>query len=201
MKVLQYQELYRIAKSEVDEMEKVTESVAVLTGKTTREVDEMPVTEFNRLANQATQELQVEIKPDPQKSFDVNGKKYYLLYEPGKLTRGQYVTLQHFLQMDVIENCHYLLACLTYDPKTKKHESDKLEEIAQDILDADFKVVYSACLFFCQLFTAFISSMWVYLEKEMRGAMTKKEMSVLLTGFKSVMDGFAMPKRTQSLKE
>ncbi len=202
MKVLQYQELYRIAKSEIDEMDKVTESVAVLTGKTTRQVDEMPVTEFNKLATEAINSFKEEISPKAEKSFEVNGRTYYLLYEPGKLTRGQYVTLQHFLQMDVVENCHYILAALTYDKKTGKHDSDRLQEIADDILDADFKVVYSSCLFFCKLFTYSISNLRGYLGREMKKkGMRKEEVNQLLKNFKSVMDGFTMPKESQSLKE
>ncbi len=41
----QYQALYSIQKTDLDELDKVTESVAILTGKTNREVEDMPVTE------------------------------------------------------------------------------------------------------------------------------------------------------------
>jgi hypothetical protein len=45
----QYQQLYAIAKSDDDELEKSAQSISVITGRPVSEVEEMPLNEFNAL--------------------------------------------------------------------------------------------------------------------------------------------------------
>jgi len=194
----QYQSLYAITKSELDEWDRVTESVAVVTGKTSREVEDMPVMEFNTQAKIVTDILTTEIIIAAKKIIEVNGRSYGILYEPSKLTRGQYVTIQHFLQGDLIDNCHLIMASLTYNPKTKKHEAERHNEIAEDFKDVDFAIIYSACVFFCDLFKTFIKSLQDYLVKETK--MNKMEVQKILGDFSSVMDGFIPQSKLQNLK-
>lgn len=196
----QYQELYAIQKSELHELEKITESVSVLTGKTARELDEMPVLEFNKLASEINKELSKEIpKAEPQKIIKCENNSYGICYEPSKLNRGQYVTVLHFMKGDLIANCHLIISSLTYNPKTKKHEADKHALIAEDIKSAKFIDIYSACVFFCGLFRNSINSLQGFLEKElmMKGI---KEANKTLKDLITVMDGYIQPNGLQILK-
>jgi hypothetical protein len=179
----QYQELYAIQKSDLDELDKITESVSVLSGKTIRELDEMPVIEFNKLSQKLTEALSREIpKTNPKKFIECEKSVYGICYEPSKLNRGQYVTALHFMGGDIISNCHLIIASITYNPKTKKHESENHALIAEDIKSAKFIDVYAACVFFCNLLKNSIYSLRGYLEKEAsRKGVNKEKVQKVLT--------------------
>lgn len=199
----QYQELYAIQKSDLDELDKITESVSVLSGKTARELDEMPVVEFNKLASKLNEALSCDLpKTNPKKFIECEKSVYGLYYEPSQLNRGQYVTVLHFMNGDVISNCHLIMASITYNPKTKKHEAEKHTSIAEDIKSAKFIDVYAACVFFCSLLKNSINSLQGFLEKETSRKGVKKEIvRRVLMDLLIVMDGFTQPKGLQTLKE
>ena len=43
----QFQEIYKISRSDIDEEDKMTEMVAAMTGRTPNEVDSLSIPEFN----------------------------------------------------------------------------------------------------------------------------------------------------------
>lgn len=195
----QYQELYAIQKSDIDELEKITESVAVLSGMTARQLDELPVIEFNKLANNVMAILSKELPPsDPKKIIQCEDSEYGISYEPAKLNRGQYVTVLHFMKGDLIANCHLILASLSYNVRTKKHEAENHAAIAEDIKSAKFMDVYSACVFFCELFRNSISSLQGFLEKEMKRTGKQKEVKKAITDLIKIMDGYIPQSKLQT---
>jgi len=189
----QFQEIYKVQKSEMDEEEKMTEMVSILSGKTIREVEDMPITEFTKLANDIKEVLRQELPvAEPKKIIG----KYGITYEPAKLNRGQYITVNHFMKGDSIDNCHLILASLTYDPKTGKHDADNHKKIAEDLQEANFLDAYSACVFFSHLFKVSISSLRDFLVLELSKKGKGQEMKDLLKD----LDGFIMPNKLQTLK-
>lgn len=196
MKLVQLQKIYRINKSELPEEDKMTEMVACLSGKSTEEVEELLLPDFNKLASQVRDALANEIPVQkPKKVICGHG----ITYEPSKLNRGQYITVNHFMGKDVIENAHLILASISYNPKTGKHEDEKHEEIAKDFLEADMTDVLAACVFFCQLFESFIKSLRSYLVKESTWKMSLKQREAMTVLMKDLA-GFTMLSRSQTSK-
>ena len=194
----QFQEIWRIHKSDIQDEEKLTEMVAVLSGKSPNEVDQLTIPEFNKLAAQVKEILSQEFKTDkPQRELC----GYGVCYEPAKLSRGQYVTLMHFMKGDVVENAHLILASITYNLKTKKHESDKHQEIAEALQDAQVSEVLPVCFFFSKLFVDSMSSLKSYLVAEMmKKGMSPRIALDYLTTLMDGLDGFITPKEWQSLR-
>lgn len=194
----QFQEIFAIQKSEMNEEDKMTEMVAAVTGKSVHDVEEMPIMEFNKLSKQVVKHLS---EPLPE------GKPKRILagvgitYEPTKLNRGQYITVNHFMGKNIIENAHNILAALSYNPKSGKHEPDKFKEIAESFQDVAIADVLPSCLFFCNLYGTFMKTLESYLAAQMmmKGVPMKeaKEAMKILT---TVSDGFIMQSRSQTLK-
>lgn len=189
----QFQEIYKINKSEIDPEEKMTEMVSVLAEKTVQEVDTMTVPDFNKLSSEIVKILSNPL-PETKPSRTISG--FPIVYEPAKLSRGQYVTIVHFMKQDVIENCHYILASLTYNEKTGRHESEKHKEIAEKMQDAKLTEVYPATVFFCQLFRASMQSLQsFFLKAMMTKGMKAKEAQKLMAGLMKGLDGFTTASR------
>jgi len=177
----------------------MTEMVSVLSGKTVSEVEAMTIPDFNKLAKEISEELK---KPLPEGKPLKHIKGHAINYEPAKLSRGQYITVQHFIKGDIIDNAHLILASLTYNEKTKKHEADKHSKIAEELQGAELTDVLPSCVFFCNLFAASIRSLENYLLKDllskgMRPEIALQQMTTLMNG----LDGYTMLSRSQTLKE
>lgn len=194
----QFQEIYKISKSDIDSEEKLTEMVSVLSGKPVSEVEEMPLTEFNNLAKQIQEVLRQPL-PTKKPQQKING--YGITYEPAKLNRGQYVTVSHFMSKDVVENCHLILASLTYNPKTGKHESDKHAEIAEKMQDAKLADVYPATVFFCQLFADSMMALEDYLTRQLvKPGMNPMKVNQQIQLLMKDLGGFITQSRLPTLK-
>lgn len=188
----QFQEIYALQKSELSDEDKMTEMVAIISGKSTKEVEEMLLPDFNKLASEVTTYLS---NPLPEAKPKRIMAGVGILYEPAKMNRGQCITINHFISKDVIANAHYILAALSYDLKTKKNEPGKHEEIAENIKDVPMSEAVASCLFFCQLYNVSMLSLQNYLE----GAMMMKGMNLTiakkqLTDLMTASAGYIMPK-------
>jgi len=201
----QFQALYSIQKSSQDELDKMTDCIAVLTGKTAAEVDDMPLSEFNAISAQIAG---VFSQPMPEAKakqiIKANGKEYGITYEPGKLRAGQYVEYQGFSQGDLVENLHLLMASLSYPVKRYwfikrkgKNDSNNHENVANDFKEAKFIDVYSACLFFCEVLKGSIKALEGYLVKQLKGVKTEAEVKILMTDLLAALDGFTPQSRLQ----
>jgi hypothetical protein len=205
--VFQYQELYKIQKSTLDYEDKATQCVSVLTGKTEREIESMPLKDFNTAVSSiSTIFEQANLTYEPKRFISINGSRFGICYEPAKLNAGQYLTVQHFMKGDVVENMHYIIASLTYPVKkfwwgerSLPHDSSKHAEIAEGIRDLPFMTVWSACVFFCELLKNSINSLRDYLEKELlKTGMSREKAGQMIAGLQQAMDGFSTPKELQT---
>jgi len=204
----QFQTLYAIQKSNQDELDKVTDCVAVLTGRTSAEVDDMPLSEFNAIAGQIAA---VFSQPMPEAKakqiIKANGKEYGITYEPGKLRAGQYVEYQGWIQGDLVDNLHLIMASLSYPikrfgwlRKKGKNDSSNHEQVANDFKEAKFIDVYAACLFFCEVLKGSIKALEGFLSRELRGTMTQMEVRELVTALLKNLDGYTPQSRSQTLR-
>lgn len=209
----QYQALYSIQKSDMDDIDKMAESVALLAGKTLRQLDDMPVPEYMSI----TRSLRIiwesaSVKDEPlKKILESNGRSYGLEFEPGKLSTGQYIEVQKWMQGDVVENAHLLLASISYNIVKGKHvkrDPDKFNEVSTDFQDMIFMDVYPSILFFCHVFDASIVALVTYLEKEVKKTSKTKmtneqkieniQREMMLTSLRTTMAGYTQRNSLQT---
>lgn len=189
----EYQELYKIHKSQDDELEKSIQSVAIITGKTRWEVEDMDLVKFNEQARIISILFSGPIdRIAPKIKVTVNNKKYRVCLNPKKISYGQYVDIQHFLKGNMIENMHKLFACILVPykfMKQGKYDGANHEQIAEDVLYMNFIDVHSACVFFLTLWNSSIKATADYLSKKWLKEMSSPMPEILL---QTITDGSLM---------
>lgn len=198
----QYQQLYAIAKSKDDEIDKAIQSVSVLTGKTEREIEEMPYVEFNSLARTVNTAFEkAKLNTNPVSFLKSNGKLYQINYKVASFTKGQYTEVQAWLNGDLIENMDKILASISVLVKrygwvklpAKKQPNH--QEMTEAFKDVSFNDAYGCIVFFCKIFRSSIEGIVTYSELSKRMTPTQKEnLQQTMAGFKSIMDGFTTAK-------
>lgn len=204
----QFQAVYSIQKGTGDELDKITDMVAILTGRTAAEVDDMSLSEFNTVSREIRAMLENPLpEAKPKRIIKANGKEYWIIYEPGKLRAGQYVEYQGWIKGDIIENLHLIMASISYPfykfgpiRKKGKNDSTKHEQVANDFKEAKLIDVYSACVFFCELLKGSIKATEDFLVRELKGKATETEVRQTITDLLAALDGFTPQSRLQSLK-
>lgn len=170
--IRQFQDLYRISESPLEVEEKVFEYVKILTGKSGREVDAMPMKKFNKLAKHAAKTITsyVDAVDDkkPAKFIKVKGTIYQLHYDITRMDAGRYVEGVTFAA-DPIGNLHKMLATMAVPMrwtwkglKAQPYDADRHEEVAEDMLEADFHVAYHSCVFFYAVLNKLIKDSSTY---------------------------------------
>jgi len=98
----------------------------------------------------------------------VNGTRYYFEKKAKKISGGQWISLQHFLQdpEKIDENLHNLLACFAYRRKwfKKTHEADKHEQTAEDMKELPMTIVKPLTDFFLSDWETSVTSTLRFLE-------------------------------------
>ena len=204
--VRQYQQLYAIhTDKETADIDKVIQSVCVLTGLSERGVEQLPVPEFNKISSEIAKIFSKEIKGDPKTFIQIAGKRHGVIYQPATLSTGQYVEIQTWMQTNVIENLHKIFASIVYEVKGKgifkkrlKYNSDNHPVISEAILDCNFIDVHSSCVFFLKLWRDSIKALEPYLAKELKAKGMNP--TQIQTALKSYLDGFTMLNGLQTLK-
>jgi hypothetical protein len=204
----QYQEIYAINKQEGDDADKAVESVSILTGKTTRDIEEMPMSEFQVLSKSIVDALAIaQVKTTPSNYLRSGKKIYQINYIVQSYRYGQYVELQHWLAGNLIENMHNILASIAIPVKKflwiklpAKNDSTKHKEIADDFKEVSFSEAYGCIVFFCRILSDSIKGIQDYLISEMKGKMPEEQLRKLITDSIGVMDGFTVQRGLQTSK-
>lgn len=185
--VQQFQDLYRISTSDADEVDKSTQTIAVLYNLTETQVDDMDLLEYKRLCVEVKQFLDFEKIPG---KASARIGKYRIVYNPAKLKHRQYVEINHWMDERIL-NMHLIMASLVvptkwrYIPQPNKAEHH--ERYANDILSLPVAKVYHACVFFCNLYNALIKTTADYLESQPKATESEKIAAQLL---RNATDGF-----------
>lgn len=203
--VSQFQDIHRLSlDTDLDDMDKVTRSIAILFNKTENEVDNMAMYEFSNLAKQCNFLFTDTIPGKPEKYISIGSKKYGIQYDPKKLTHRQYVEVIHFSEKP-IENMHLIMASLVQPVRFglwRKNKASDHEKIAHDMLNARVIDVYHSCVFFCKLYANLIGVIRGSLVSEMMmKGLTKDQSESLVSHSQNAMDGFIQPEKWQLLKD
>lgn len=204
----QYQQLYAIAKSDQDELEKSLQSVAVLMNKTIEQVEDMPLNEFNALNRKIVSSINsLRLNTHPVSFLKANGRLYQVNYKIGTLRAGQNTELQAWLKSkDWIDNIDKILASCVVPVKKYlwvylpgKNDSRKHEQVCEDMQAVDFSEAYGCVVFFCKLFAASIKGIRPYLESQMIAkGKSQTESQKVLTDLMKTLDGYTTPNGWQN---
>ena len=205
----QYQQLYEIHTGEGEDLDKIIQSVCILTSKTEKEVEDMTVPDFNKVSSEIARIFtEANLSRKPKAYIKIGGKRFGITYNPATLTTGQYVEIQTWMRSNLTENINKIMASLVYPIKGRwpflwrgKYNAEIHPKISEQILDCKFIEVHSTCVFFLKLWRNSIKALVPYLEKELKKkGQTKEKMQELRTILKQAGDGFLMPNELQTLK-
>lgn len=205
--VEQYQQIVSITQSKDTEEEKVINVMSCLLDLTIRQIEDLTLQEFNKKAKEIAFVFSKEIPGKPEKYIKANGKIYFINYRIEKQRFAQYVEQLRFSQ-EPMPNLHLLFASMVQPVKkvlffkrVGKNDSNRHEEVSNDILKARFIDVYHTAVFFYRVFRGSIKLMKDYLKSElMEKGLKEKEADLLIMSSINAMDGFITPKWLPTLK-
>lgn len=205
----QYQKLFAIHTGNAEDMDKIIQSVCVLTGLTEEEVDGLPVPEFNKISKEILvifkEQAFSSSKAKPKTFINIGGKQFGVIYNPATLSTGQYIEVQTWMRSNLIENLHKIVASIVYPVKgwwifknRLKYNPDIHTKISEQIKDCNFLDVHNACVFFLKLWRNSMIGMKGFLEKELKAkGISQNQVEILL---RHVSDGFLTPNELQTLR-
>jgi len=213
LSIKQFQELYFIAKSEDEDIDKSIKMVGVVTGLIPEKVEQLKMAKFNKLCADITKKFELltnkMMKGKPSKFVHSNGRSYRLHYRVDKMpmNAGKYVEAVTFGK-DVIDNLHKLLATMAEPVKWnwRKMKWVKIEmeheDIANDMESVDFEVAYHSAVFFYLLYRISMQVSLPYLIREAKEKGVEEDTTrQLLNDSMSILDGLPMPRWSLITKE
>lgn len=176
-------------------IEKQQMMLAILDGKDVEEYDNIKYTEMLTQFNERTkffEELPTEVKPVD--IIEVKGKKYKFNFELTEITAGQYIDISamggNMMELNKIAACFFLPM---KGKRYLEYGAVPHEVVAEELLDAKFIDVYSAMVFFCELYKELISNMLTY------SKMTEEAKDKLHHLWKNGV-GYLIPSKLQTTK-
>lgn len=156
MTLQMYEHLSKIAESDTDDIEKQIQMVSVLTGKTTKEVEDLPISEYHSLAKKTVflmREPAVEqIKSNTVK---INERAYVITNDVTKITTAQYIDFQEYMKQG--KNLANVLSTLLV-PKGEKYGEADFLEVKKDIERLPICTALGLNAFFLQRFAKLIAN-------------------------------------------
>ena len=113
--LFKFQQIEIINAKDIEVMDRLLFTTCLVFGYTEYELDNLPIKKVGKMVNKVEAIFNSELNPVPVGRIG----KYFLEYDPGKLTFGQYVELSFFFQMPIITAAHYVLASITHTPFQK----------------------------------------------------------------------------------
>jgi hypothetical protein len=205
MTIKQFQELYYVATSEDMDFDKSIKMVGIVTGKTPEQVERMSMIKFNFLCGMVHRQFKIFekdlLKGKPKKIVRVGKRFYKINYDVTKCKSSTYVEVSTF-STDIIQNLHKIMASIVTPVKFKWGKWVEHEELASDLEQMDFEVAYHAAVFFYTLFNASMQVIQPYLVNEMiKKGIAKEKAEKILMNSQSILDGFIMPRWSQTSRE
>jgi hypothetical protein len=221
--VEQYQHIYSVMTSDADDVTKQIRILSSLLNIPEHEVEAMPIDEFRNKCAKIAYLFTMKIPGKAKRYIKANGKLYKPQYKLNKFRFGQYVEVLSF-SGSYIDDLHKLMASICdpvkrkwygavvpvkknlFDDKAEigtevgKNDSNKHEEIANDLLQARFIDVYHTAVFFYRVLRGSIKIMKDSLVEEMSQKMGRETANQLMTVLLNDMDGTIPLIRLRSLK-
>lgn len=205
MTIKQFQELYYVATSEDMDLDKSIKMVGIVTGKTPEQVEKMSMRKFNILCGAVHNHFKIFekdlLKGKPKKIVRIGKRFYRINYDVTKCKSSTYVEVSTF-STDIIQNLHKIMASIVTPVKFKWGKWVEHEELASDLEQMNFEVAYHAAVFFYTLFNASMQVIQPYLINELKKkGIKEQEATEILTNSQNILDGFLMPRWSQTSKE
>lgn len=207
MTIKQFQELYYVATSKDLDFDKSIKMVGIVTKKTPEQVELMSMRKFNYLCNKVHNEFKIFekdlLKRKPKKIVRVGKQFYRINYDVAKAKASTYVEVSTF-STDIIQNLHKIMASIVTPIKLKwgKWVEIEHEDLAKEMEKMSFEAAYQAAVFFYTLFNVSMTIIQPYLIDEiMKKGVSKEKATEILTSSQNILDGFIMPKWSQTSKQ
>lgn len=208
-----YQFIYGIIIDEnLTDFDKEVKLVAFINGLNEEEVDNLSIEAFKDLKVTLSFLHDGKIEGKVKNIIKANGKEYALSLDAFKITYGQYVDLTSFMSADggLFGNLHSVMASIARPIKrtwygarvVQGYGSRDYNEVANDMLKANFSDCYNTCVFFCKLMNDLIKSTIRYSVKDLlkNKKITKNQLKEMLKPLENDGGGFTMLNLLKDLK-
>lgn len=156
MTLQMYEHLSKIAESDTDDIEKQIQMVSVLTGKSVKDVEDLPISVYHDLAKKTVflmREPAVEqIKSNTVK---INERVYVITNDVTKITTAQYIDFQEYMKQG--KNLANVLSTLLV-PKGEKYGEADFLEVKKNIERLPICTALGLYAFFLQRFAKLIAN-------------------------------------------
>ena len=157
MTLQMYEHLSKIAESDTDDVEKQIQMVSVLTGKTTKEVEDLPISVYHDLAKKTVFLMrEPEIEQIKSNTVKINERVYVITNDVTKITTAQYIDFQEYMKQG--KNLANVLSTLLV-PKGEKYGDADFLEVKKDIERLPICTALGLYAFFLQRFAKLIGNM------------------------------------------
>lgn len=157
MTLQMYEHLSKIAESDTDDIEKQIQMVSVLTGKTTKEVEDLPISEYHSLAKKTVFLMrEPAIEQIKSNTVKINERAYVITNDVTKITTAQYIDFQEYMKQG--KNLTNVLSTLLV-PKGEKYGEADFLEVKKDIERLPICTALGLNAFFLQRFAKLIGNM------------------------------------------
>jgi hypothetical protein len=181
--------------------------VGIVTNKTPEQVEAMSMIRFNLLCARVHKEFKIFekdlLKSKPRKIVRIGKRFYKINYDVAKAKASTYVEVATF-SADIIQNLHKVMASIVTPVRFRwgKWVEVEHEDLAKEMESMDFEAAYHAAVFFYTLFNVSMQVIQPYLINEMTSkGVTKEKAMEVLTNSQSILDGFIMPRWSQTSKQ
>lgn len=209
----EYQHIYGIIIDEnLTDLDKEVKLIALVHQLTEEEVDNLSFDSFKKMKDSLEFLHSGKIEGKLKNIIKVNGNEYQLSLDAFKITYGQYVDLTSFMSSDggLIGNLHLILASLAMPVRKNwigrrllgTYGSKPHNEVAEDMLKANFADCHHACIFFCKLIKDLTKATLSYSIKQIlkEKKVTKEKLREILNHSKVDGDGFTMLNSLKNLR-
>jgi hypothetical protein len=210
----EYQHIYGIIIDEnLTDLDKEVKLIALIHQLKEEEVDNLSFESFKKMKESLAFLHNGKIEGKLKNRIKVNGNEYQLSLDAFKITYGQYVDLTSFMSADggLIGNLHLVLASLAMPVRKNwfgrrllgTYGSKPHNEVADDMLKANFADCHHACIFFCKLINDLTKATLSYSIKQIlrEKKATKQKLREILNRSKVDGGGYIMPNLLRDLKE
>ena len=171
--IKQFIKCKQISELEDDPILRKVKLLAEVTGRTTEEVETMPLADMMHQLKQLDQLTGMEHSENVDMKFKVKGKRFECIWKVQELTAAQYIDVKHFAKdpNKLTENIHNILAAIcverTWYGKRKPYNGTNHEAIANHLYThMTINQAYPIMVFFCKFSEALSSAILTYTVEE-----------------------------------
>jgi len=194
--IQQAQEVDRILKQNAPPLDIEVELIAIINDMSIDEVDSLKWAEYTELRKSLDF---LNKKPDGKAIpyVTIGDKRYRFIYDIRQMPFARYIEGKTF-SVDFANNLHKIAASMSIQQKRnwygrwvdQKYNAAKHSEYAEDLLQAPFEAVYSAAVFFYQVYRIWITASKDYLiEEQVKTGKTMEEAEKLVNDLCQYLDG------------